>query len=107
MSINISKIKEGVMSHTIKRFTIALVVASLVLVSAGPALSQEGETSAEAMIVDALVVRPLGFVALVTGSVLFVISYPFSAAGGNTDDAAQKLVKDPAKFIFDRPLGDI
>jgi hypothetical protein len=95
------------MSTAVKRFAVIMVIASLIFLPAGPAMSQEREASAGAMIVDALVVRPLGFVALVTGSVVFVISYPFAAAGGNVDDAVEKLVKEPARFTFDRPLGDI
>jgi len=42
----------------------------------------------------------------VVGTAVFIVSLPFSALGGNTKIACQKLVKDPAKFTFKRPLGD-
>jgi hypothetical protein len=64
------------------------------------------EPSAGAMAVDAVAVRPLGLVATVIGTGLFVISLPFSALGGNVDEAAQQLVVAPARFTFKRPLGE-
>jgi hypothetical protein len=66
---------------------------------------QSSQRSAGAMAVDAVVVRPLGLVATVIGSGLFVVSLPFSALGGNVDEAAQNLVVAPARFTFKRPLG--
>jgi hypothetical protein len=58
------------------------------------------------MIADLVFVRPLGIVAVAVGSVFFIVSLPFSLLGGNSKDAAQKLVYDPANFTFSRPLGD-
>jgi hypothetical protein len=63
--------------------------------------------TAEKMVVDALVVRPLGILGTVAGTLVFVVSLPFSALGGNTDSAFQKLVAEPAAYTFKRPLGDI
>jgi len=48
----------------------------------------------------------LGIVATVFGCAVFVVSLPFSALGGNTKQAVQKLVKEPAAFTFVRPLGE-
>jgi hypothetical protein len=45
-------------------------------------------------------------VATAIGTVFFVVSLPFSAAGGNIDIASEKLVKKPARFTFKRPLGE-
>lgn len=98
------------MSNTAKLIIVMMVVATLVFIPMGSAFSavmeQEEKASAETMMADLLVARPLGFVSMVVGSVFYVISYPFSAAGGNADEASQKLVKDPANFTFKRPLGD-
>ncbi|MFB0521764.1 MAG: hypothetical protein ACETWD_10120 [Desulfatiglandales bacterium] len=66
----------------------------------------EGAT-AEKMIADLLLLRPLGIVATVMGTAFFIVSLPFSVPGGNTKAAFQKLVTDPAKFTFDRPLGEV
>ena len=58
------------------------------------------------MIYDAVIVRPIGLVATAVGTVFFVLSLPFSAAGGNVDSASEELVKKPARFTFKRPLGE-
>jgi hypothetical protein len=55
---------------------------------------------------DLVVVRPLGMAATAVGAVLYVISLPFSLAGGNEEEARQKLVIDPATYTFTRPLGE-
>jgi hypothetical protein len=61
--------------------------------------------SAEAMIADALVARPIGLVTTVVGSAVYVVSLPFSLLGGNEKQAREKLVKEPTAFTFKRPLG--
>jgi hypothetical protein len=66
----------------------------------------DDEHGAEKMAADVLVARPVGFAATVLGSVLYVISLPFSYAGGNQHEAQQALVEDPARFTFQRPLGE-
>ena len=64
------------------------------------------DRSAEAMVFDAAFVRPLGIVGIVFGTVAFVVSLPFSAPGGNTGEAYERLMADPARYTFKRPLGD-
>ena len=64
------------------------------------------EPSAAAMIGDALVVRPVSLVGLGVTSLVFLIGWPFAAAGGNEDMAKEKLLHDPVQFTFKRPLGD-
>lgn len=94
-----------------KQYMVFLIISSLVLVPFGTGAlaqsqSQEEEISAGKMVIDGLLIRPLGIVATVAGSVLFLVSLPFSALGGNVKKAAKKLVIEPAKFTFARPLGD-
>jgi adenosylmethionine-8-amino-7-oxononanoate aminotransferase len=95
---------------------IALIVAvcflwatSLVQAQEGPTTMQEqgGEVSAEAMIADGLIVRPFGVAAILLGTVAFVVTLPFSIPTKSVNKAAQKLVADPAKYTFSRPLGQI
>ena len=62
--------------------------------------------SGEAMIGDALIVRPVSLVCLGVTSLVFLIGWPFAAAGGNQAEAKQKLLKDPVEYTFKRPLGD-
>jgi hypothetical protein len=69
-------------------------------------LPVEKQHSPEAMIVDIVAARPIGLVATITGALVFVVSLPFSALGGNTPEAWDSLVVDPAKYTFRRPLGD-
>jgi hypothetical protein len=58
------------------------------------------------MMFDLVVVRPVGIVATALGSVVYVISLPFSALGDNVGVAGQKLVQEPASYTFKRPLGE-
>ena len=87
------------------------MIAMLVLIPFGSAALAEEYFEAEEpeggeMIYDAVIVRPLGIVATAIGSVFFVLSLPFSAAGDNVDAAQEELVKKPARFTFKRPLGE-
>ena len=66
-----------------------------------------GDVSAEAILVDGFILRPAGVVATIVGSVAFVVTLPFSIPTGSVDKAAQKLVVDPAKYTFVRPMGQI
>jgi len=93
-----------------KLLAILTVVAVAVTFTAPPALAAAGEAaideaSADAMIFDLVFLRPAGLVATIGGSVAFVLSLPFSALGGNVGEAADKLVVDPARYTFVRPLG--
>lgn len=94
------------------RIMITMLALVLLLVSfSASAMAQQSpylhEPSAGAMAYDLVGMRPLGFAALVGGSVLFVVSLPFSALGRNVGEAGQALVVKPAKFTFSRPLGDV
>jgi hypothetical protein len=65
------------------------------------------DVSAETIIADGLLLRPGGLVATVVGAAVFVVTLPFSIPTKSVDKAAQKLVVDPAKYTFVRPLGQI
>lgn len=58
------------------------------------------------MVADLLVARPFAMGATVVGSVIYILSYPFSKLGGNEEEAYRRLVVDPATFGFQRPLGE-
>ena len=93
-----------------KSFVFLVAAALLITWAASPALAAEQtlrveEASAGSMIFDLVFLRPLGIVATGVGIVAFTVTIPFSVMGGNTGEAAQKLIKDPAKFTFIRPLG--
>jgi hypothetical protein len=97
--------------HTFKRTLLAFVMIATAA-SAGTAWAQSmyGEsdraTGGAGMIVDFLVLRPAGLVATIVGGAAYIVSLPFSALGGNANQAWNTLVAGPAHFTFDRPLGD-
>ncbi len=71
-----------------------------------PAARQErepGPPSADAMIFDGLVLRPLSFVRTLVGTGVFIVTLPFS--GENQEQAKQRLIDEPAAETFKRCLG--
>jgi len=95
------------------RLTIILLVVGLVICSLGSVAGAEDEfarfpteeRSAESMVFDVTLVRPLGIVGIVVGTGAFILSLPFSALGSNTDEAFERLMADPVRYTFKRPLG--
>jgi len=81
-------------------------VSALASEERGDVFVFRSEPTAAAMIGDVLVVRPISLVGLGVTSLSFLISWPFSALGGNSDQAKQALLKDPVQYTFKRPLGD-
>jgi hypothetical protein len=86
-----------------------LTVAALSLALLTPQLSLaqsvDEEPSALAMVGDAVIARPLGLVFTVIGAVTYVVTLPFSLAGGNAGEAGRVLVAGPAEATFVRCLG--
>src|SRR3569832_610286 len=58
------------------------------------------------MVVDAVVMRPLGLAATVVGTVLTVVALPFTIPSGSVETSARQLILRPADYTFKRPLGD-
>lgn len=58
-----------------------------------------------AMAGDLLIARPLLIAGTVIGAGLFVVSSPFTLAGGNFKEAAKSMVAEPAMAAFVRCLG--
>ena len=99
------------MFKIVKKTLALMLVASLLIVPfSTAAIAQEyfetEDPGGGEMIFDLCVVRPVGLVATAVGMVAFVISWPFSALGDNSDVAGQKLVKEPVAYTFKRPLGE-
>ena len=88
------------------RIVFAVVATlSLTLPAVGSANVVDEKPSALAMTGDALFARPVLLVMTVVGSAVYLVSLPFSALGGNADEAADVLVVGPAKATFVRCLG--
>lgn len=96
----------------INRIKQALLVLSTALILSMPQISLAADSavvvekpSALAMAGDVILARPLLFVMTAVGTVLFVVSLPFSLAGGNAGEAGKVLVVGPAESTFVRCLG--
>lgn len=71
----------------------------------GLAQQVDEDPSALAMVGDAVVARPLGLLFTAVGAVTYVVTLPFSLAGGNAKEAGETLVVGPAMSTFVRCLG--
>ncbi len=91
-------------------FIVLIAALALFFAPAGAPLAQENlkklDDKGGYMIADLVVMRPLGVAVTAVGAVAYVLSLPFSLAGGNEPEARQKLMGDPAEYTFTRPLGD-
>lgn len=97
------------MLNALRKTRIAMQALALSLVLVFPAISQ-AETVAEqpsmlAMTGDLVLVRPIMLAVTAVGAGVFVASLPFSALGGNVQQAADMLVVGPARTTFVRCLG--
>ncbi|HHH45105.1 MAG TPA: hypothetical protein ENK49_13280 [Gammaproteobacteria bacterium] len=70
-------------------------------------MADSEEPSGGMMLADAFLVRPFMLVSTVVTTVTFILTLPFSAAGGNTGESATTLVAEPAAYTFTRPLGKL
>ncbi len=100
------------MHKHLKQSIVFLTIAALILIpfateSLAQDKSAQTEYSAEKMMADLLLARPVGILATVFGSAVFIVALPFSLIGGNTGATFKHLIVAPAKFTFHRPLGDI
>lgn len=86
---------------------LAAAALSVMLVAPQISVAQEvqEEPSALAMAGDAIIARPLGLVFTAVGTVLYVVTLPFTALGGNAKQAGKELVVGPAEATFVRCLG--
>lgn len=86
---------------------LAAVALSIALVAPQISVAQEvqEDPSALAMVGDAIIARPLGVVFTAVGAVFYVVTLPFTLAGGNAKQAGKELVVGPAEATFVRCLG--
>lgn len=88
-----------------------LLAASLIMAGLAPITGHASSVYAEerpgelAILGDIVLVRPVMLVITGLGLVGFTATLPFSAMGGNVDEAGERLVKAPARSTFLRCLG--
>ncbi len=84
------------------------LMAPAAAVHADETTSQSGAARVASIGFDAVILRPVGFVALVVGAGLFVPAALITAPNGwhSITEAREILVDNPAEHLFQRPLGD-
>jgi hypothetical protein len=85
----------------------AAVAADQTAAEAGPTIELDGAPTAEQMALDIVLVRPLSLVGTVLGTAVFIVALPINALTLNFKDPARRLILEPAKYTFVRPLGDL
>jgi len=98
------------MALNLKKLTTPLLAACLLMPSVNAFAAaanpfDDSHPSALAMVTDLVFLRPVGTVATVFGSVLYVVALPFTLASGGATEAGQVLVVEPAVYTFYRCLG--
>jgi hypothetical protein len=99
------------MKSVTKRLVVVLCAAAIFLLPVASSAfaeseNEKAELATEKMAVDLVAIRPLGIISTIAGCALYVVSLPFSLPGGNAAAVWESTVVTPAKFTFDRPLGD-
>jgi len=102
-----------------KRILLSLLTLSLVLTSlcsigwAGGAfqgrdnsMGRDDPVAHEFYILDVLFARPIGVIAGIAGSAIFVVSLPFTIPTGAVRDAADIFIIKPFQFSFVREFPD-
>lgn len=93
-----------------RRWILAASLAIAMPLSYPFALAGSGEGTGDKgadMVLDLLILRPLGLLATGIGSVAFVVSLPFTLPSASAGAAACELVTRPLAYTFSRPLGDL
>ena len=96
--------------NSLKRVVTSLSLA-VFLATSLPGVAQANELGTEtgddvAIVFDLLVLRPVGLVATVGGSIVFVLSLPISVPTGSFKKSFRALVASPAVYTFWRTLGE-
>lgn len=97
---------------SLSRHALVAVLVAALLVSpvqaeniSGDPVYRTNTPKGMAMVGDLLIARPLLIGATLVGSVLFVVSLPFSLASGSVGSTGEALVLEPGREAFVRCLG--
>lgn len=88
--------------------TLSLVVTSLCSMgwAADNSFGKNDPSLHEWAAIDVLAARPIGIVAGIVGSAVFVVSLPFTIPTGGVRDAADMFIVRPFQFSFVRQFPD-
>lgn len=84
---------------------LVVCMSAMPLSAADP--TEPGEPSPDEVAADLLLIRPVALCSIVVGSVIFVAFLPFTLPTGNLSLAGKKLVLEPVKYTFLKPLGEL
>ncbi|MDB5973256.1 MAG: Cation/multidrug efflux pump [Nevskia sp.] len=95
----------------------SFAAAAVLLAASASAVAEDGPNasfssendatpSSGAILMDVVILRPLSLVGTLLGTAVFVVGLPFELLSGDVSGPANRLVAQPAKFTFTRPLGD-
>ena len=101
------------MLRSIRSLVAVLLTSAMILTQAAPAFavntmhSVENEPSAVPVLMDAMVLRPIGMIVTAVGAVGFCLVAPFVAMSRPTDlgKPFSALVVAPARYTWVDPLG--
>jgi hypothetical protein len=88
-----------------KTFVLCMIVL-LVTGSATVSWSRQPEGARVEDIVDLLVLRPVGIIATLAGTGVFVVTLPFTIPTKTVDKSADRFVVTPFNYTFSRPFPD-
>lgn len=92
------------MKSTLSALLAALMLSFTVYPVHAAAKEMPGPSSS-AIVFDVLFARPLGIVATAVGTAVFIVGLPFTIPARSVGVAAEKLIADPLKYTFTRPVG--
>ena len=59
-----------------------------------------------AIVADAFICRPMGIIALIAGSAIYIVSLPFTTMADGQEEAKRTLILSPYHYPFTRQLGE-
>jgi hypothetical protein len=86
--------------------SLGMIFLASVLATPLPA-AEPVEPSPDEVAADLLFVRPVALSSIIVGSGIFVVGLPFTIPTKNLGLAWKKLVVEPAKYTFAKPLGQL
>ena len=91
---------------------VILLVTSLMIIPAhaehnGIKIDSDYKPTAEQIVIDGLIYRPLALAGTMIGTGIFIVTLPFSLFSGNIEDVGNTLIIEPAHAVFDHCLGCI
>lgn len=89
----------------LKKLTTYLIAVMLVSTLTFSTAFAEKTPTAEEMVADTVLGRPAAAVASVLGIVGYIVTLPFSLAGGNSKQVKERFVSQPTHNLFGRCLG--